>query len=103
MPNFTILIGGQEVVVNRGNSRAAIIAAFNQLEVDYAQGTHVLIENELGEAAEVVVERGRQDDPFDEVPVVKTPRGPIPTEEPANAAPASAAPANAAPARVRRT
>jgi hypothetical protein len=78
MPDFTVTVGGLDVVVNRGNTRAAIIAAFDALEIAYALGTHVLIENDQGEAAYVVVARGRQDDPWDEVPTVKEPRGPLP-------------------------
>lgn len=74
MPDFTVTVGGLDVVVNRGNTRAAIIAAFNALEIDYALGTHVLIENELGEAAYVIVERGKPSDPWAEEPTVKIPR-----------------------------
>ena len=77
MALFTILVGGLEETVNRGNLRAAVQAVMNNMQVDYAQGTHALVTDEEDNSFEVIIVRGRPDDPWDEHPVTKTPRGPI--------------------------
>lgn len=77
MPVFIVLVGGLEEEINRGNLRAATNAVMNNMQVDVAQGTHALITDDQGASFEVVIERGKHNDPWIEAPVVKTPRGPI--------------------------
>lgn len=77
MPIFIVLVGGLEESINRGNLRAATNAVMNNMQIDVAQGTHALITDDQGASFEVVIQRGKHNDPWDEVPVVKTPRGPI--------------------------